>query len=375
MSNGLNPYNSGASQDLGSNSGTNLFKIQEENKNGEYMLSSNSINTTISLICLDPPPLKTETTYDEAISLLNEAQACVRDCRYEDALKILEENKILFESFNNSENDQGLIIFYTVGFIYYRMYLYPFALKYHKLAEEYGLSHGMTHGNAGYFRAIYNMLADLYMQNEDFEESWRYSDLALDIVRDYFADSLSKKLPTNIIRGELLYTYGATTEEAKKYFQEAETRLKGVLVERFKNGDNTMTGFTFFQLTQLYIKWTKVDYSKLEEAKKCLADGFEYSRKDRIGDEYFIIGRHWRNKGMIYMLEIEANDKREEEVMIRREANNCYKTAIRILDGTLPSTNFFSVQFRKEYQRYFGEEYNLQVLDSDVFNIDEISSS
>ena len=359
----LNQYDFKASQDNISHASTSFvldFQLKdvngdEKHQDSQIMHITNSslasLNTTISLPELDLLHLESDNAFERATILLSEAQELAKTYNYEEAISILEKNSPLFDSFSKVKGEQALIIFYNQGFTYYKMYLYEDAMKSFNLAEEFSFNVDVNSENAMYFRAIHNMMADVHMQYGDFAKSFRYLNNAVTIIDVYFRESLDKKVPTFTTKAELLYTWNLDEEEPTKYLEEAESCLQKVLVERKKNGDNRMIGFTYLQMTQLYIRWASKDESKRVQANECFEKGLEYSRKNLLAEKYFMIGRHWRNKGQISILEGKKD-----------QAKYHYETGILTVDETLPRGNFFSRQFRKEYREYFGEDYQLKFL-------------
>ena len=173
--------------------------------------------------------------------------------------------------------------------------------------------------------------------------------MALFLVHKFLKDARTFKIPSNTIRAELLYTRNSDDRDPRdhlKDLKEVEGLLKGILKQRVRCGEKRMIGFTLLEMTQLYINWAKRDPRRLREAKRCLRKGYELSSMNSGTKNYFMIGRHERNKGQICFLEGK-----------RKQAKFHYRRGIAIIDNGLPTGNFFSQQFKGEYKSLFTKEY------------------
>ena len=374
---GRNSYLSFSDRDSASNTNNLLFYFHQENISREHQLNSSrnsliiSTSTNNSIPDVDTVLLRGKSDYENVEYWLLVAQEFAKVYKFREALKTLEDYRELIDSFIDSKDGQGLHVFYRKGFTYYKMYLYDDALRSFKEAEKCGRQVLMTSKNAENFRAIYNMMADVYIQSRQFEISKAYSDTALSIVETFFKDALAERIPTITIRAELLYTWRSNEENPKKHIddlEKAEILLKEVLKYREDKGDDRMIGFTYLQMTQMYIRWARRDKRKLEGAIDCLEKGFKHSSISAPSEEYCMIARHWYNKGLILLLETGL----QEDSVKREEAKDCCRKGIRMVDKGLPRNNLFSIQFKEDYEERFGEKYVMNDPSEDLSDLESV---
>jgi len=248
--------------------------------------------------------------------------------------KKLQNMEAKYHNFMLKKKSESLRLGLDVAFISYRAFMYKEALEWIEEAEFDGKSLAINEKNAGSFEMLYNIKGDILGFMGRYEEGEKYLNKSYEITQAYFKNHQNHFAMTNANRAELYYLTGR--------FEESESLWKEVLEIIKEDGSVGNIAYVNYHRTQLNL--LRDDIEKAKKYSKKATEAAEQLKDDPYN---FHMGRIRRNQGWISV--------REEK---KTEGKEFYKEAIGLLKKTLPKGNELCERYKKEYQKYFAEEFD-----------------